>query len=300
MTGTRRLTIVASGGLGDCLLASAFVRHFAQAGQYAGITCALPSYAAPLYHCSPRVTRLAACAGRDLWLWGLPEEHADVFVPYARVTPDETAGDGLCVEHPYPLNQGAESAVRQVAVIHGLDIQDESPEIFTSAADELWADQAVRPFAGQKRVWIAYRTPLPEKQYPLARWQQVVDALRTEAAVLELDEGCSQLTGTHLISPMPGLRQSAALVRRCDCVVAIDSFAIHLAAAVSTPAVALFGPTNPAVWGHPTTTCLRSSGCPVCANTPRLRQCRRRSCLEDIPANLVTEAVRRILSGAEA
>jgi hypothetical protein len=298
----RRLTIMLSDGLGDCLLASAFVRHFDQSGRYDCMICALPAQAAQLYDCNPRVSRLVACADRDLWMWGLPEPEGEVFSPYARVWPAEGADShheiGLRVDRPlFDLNQGTEPAWRQVAAFHGIDLKDGSPEVVTCAADEAWAERTMQPWRGRKRVLINYRTPVVEKEYPLAQWQMVVDALRTETAVLELGNEGSLLVGTQLIHPLPGLRQSAALIRRCDGVLSVDSFPAHLAAAVGTRSVVLFGPTNPSVWGHPTTTCLRTSHCPVCAYTPRLHQCKRRSCMHEIPPPLVVETVLEMIAG---
>jgi ADP-heptose:LPS heptosyltransferase len=300
---TRRLTIMLSGGLGDCLLASAFVRYFQESGRYDHIRCAVPKSAAELYDYNPRLSRLVACPGNDLWFWGLPEEGADVFAPYARVHPPASGGGGaeppFRVEHLFHLNQGSEPVWRQVALHHRLNVTDGSPEVFTRAADEAWADEVMRPWRGRPRVLVNYRTPLAEKEYPLARWQAVVDQLRSESVVLELGQAASLLHGTKVVHPWPGLRQFAALIRRCDCVVSIDSFPAHLAATVGTPSVVLFGPTNPAVWGHPTSRCLRASQCPVCADTPRLRQCKRRLCMEEIAPESVVHEAMGLLSGRE-
>jgi len=294
MSGGRRLTIMLSGGLGDCLLASAFVRHFHQSGWYDHIVCAVPEEAAQLYDCSARLKHLVACPSNSVWLWGLPEEGADVFSPYVRIAASD-ASKQIERDFPFRLNQGQEPAWRQVARYHGVDMKSGLPELFTSPADEAWAEDLVRQWAGKKCVLINCQTPLAEKAYPIAQWQVVVDALRAEAAVLEVAQNGSRLRGTEVIQPRPGLRQSAALFRRCDCVVSIDSFPAHLAAAVGTPSVVLFGPTNPSVWGHPTTICLRASQCPVCADTPRLRECERRLCLEGIQPEMVVDAVVRTL-----
>jgi ADP-heptose:LPS heptosyltransferase len=291
-----------SGGLGDCLLASAFVRYFDQCGRYDCIICAVPAQAAQLYDCNPRVSRLVTCSGNDLWLWGLPEDGGDVFAPFAKVSPTESGDPNqeiiFHVDRLLDMNLGTEPAWRQIASFYGLDMKDGSPELVTSAPDEAWAEEVMRPWRGRKRVLINFRTPLVRKEYPLEQWQVIVDALRTEvdAVVLELGENGSMLRGTNLICPLPGLRQTAALVRRCDCVVSVDSFAAHLAAAVGTPAAVLFGPTNPAVWGHPTTRCIRTSQCPICGNTPRLRQCKRSLCMEEIPPQRVVETVVDILA----
>jgi hypothetical protein len=299
MVENRRLTLMVTGGLGDCLLASAFVRYFHEGSYYSDILCALPAGAAQLYDCNPRVNRVVPCAGQSVWLWGLPEEGADIFSPYVRVVPDgwSEGGPGFRSEYLFTLNQGPGPAWRQVARYHGLDMRNGRPELYTCAADEEWADRTIAPWRGRRRVLIGRRTPLPEKEYPLAHWQAVVDALRADGALLEFSSDGSPLRGTEVIQPWPSLRQAAALMRRCDCAISIDSFQAHLAAAVGTPAVVLFGPTNPAVWGHPTSHCLRTSRCPVCADTPRLRECARRRCMEEIPPELVVERVRLALAG---
>lgn len=46
------------------------------------------------------------------------------------------------------------------------------------------------------------------------------------------------------------LNETAALIKRADCFLGLDSIAMHLAAAVNTPCVSLFGPTHDNAW-HP-------------------------------------------------
>ncbi len=46
------------------------------------------------------------------------------------------------------------------------------------------------------------------------------------------------------------VNESAALIKFADCFIGLDSLAMHLAAAVETPCVALFGPTRDIIW-HP-------------------------------------------------
>jgi len=41
----------------------------------------------------------------------------------------------------------------------------------------------------------------------------------------------------------------AALIARCACYVGNDSGISHVAAGLGVPTVAVFGPTDPAVWG---------------------------------------------------
>jgi heptosyltransferase-3 len=44
------------------------------------------------------------------------------------------------------------------------------------------------------------------------------------------------------------LNESAALIKLADCFIGLDSVASHIAAAVNTPCVVLFGPSTDTVW----------------------------------------------------
>src|SRR5207249_9172856 len=52
------------------------------------------------------------------------------------------------------------------------------------------------------------------------------------------------------VAPMaPSPQALGALVRRCQIVVANDGGVVHVATAVGTPVVAIFGPSNDRAWG---------------------------------------------------
>ena len=85
------------------------------------------------------------------------------------------------------------------------------------------------------------------KQWPLDRWSQlaalldlplVVNGPPDAAAVLQ------QIRGVHVhISGLPGLIDAT---RRAHAVIGVDSGPLHLAAALSKPGAAIYGPTDPA------------------------------------------------------
>jgi ADP-heptose:LPS heptosyltransferase len=89
---------------------------------------------------------------------------------------------------------------------------------------------------------------------------------------------------------------TAAIMERADCVVALDSAQLHLAAAVGTPTVSMFGPTDPLrfaprgdhhrVLRREELTCLgcHKRTCPL----------ERRACLPDLEVEPVLEAVRAV------
>ena len=94
--------------------------------------------------------------------------------------------------------------------------------------------------------------------------------------------------------PLPIL---AALMECCACYVGNDSGVTHLAAAVGVPVVAVFGPTDPAIWGprgervHVIRGECELSPCP----DERRRDCRDRKCLREISASRVIEALLSVL-----
>jgi len=53
----------------------------------------------------------------------------------------------------------------------------------------------------------------------------------------------------RLAPPAPGPQALAALLRRCRLIIANDGGVVHVATAVGTPVVAIFGPSNDRAWG---------------------------------------------------
>ena len=98
------------------------------------------------------------------------------------------------------------------------------------------------------------------KRWPLERFAALADLLveRHHASILLL-WGPGQLDDVHKITammrnvshvpPPTTIQQLAALLRRCTFVIANDSGPMHLATAVGTPVLGIFGPTNPTLQG---------------------------------------------------
>jgi ADP-heptose:LPS heptosyltransferase len=107
---------------------------------------------------------------------------------------------------------------------------------------------------------------LPSKRVVLTG--SVADRPRCEL----IAQGCRNLAGGT------DLFQLAELYSRCAVVITNDSGPMHLAAAVATPVVAIFGPTDPALTGpHGKQHVVLRSGIPCspcmkdhCTHTPRM------------------------------
>lgn len=94
------------------------------------------------------------------------------------------------------------------------------------------------------------------------------------------------------------LRELAALMRHCSLFVGNDAGPMHIAAAVGCPVVALFGPTDPAVWGPYGTKChtlYKGLDCRECFHPG----CQRgeMSCMNLIGVEEVLAVAKRLLSG---
>jgi len=94
------------------------------------------------------------------------------------------------------------------------------------------------------------------KRWDLHRWAELCDALATRNVRVvvvggpeerALGEALAQLTNPPPLSVIgkTSLMELACLIKRCAVFVAHDSSSLHLAAAVGTPTIALFGPTDP-------------------------------------------------------
>jgi len=95
--------------------------------------------------------------------------------------------------------------------------------------------------------------------------------------------------------PLPHL---AALLEQSTVYVGNDSGVTHLAAAVGTPTLALFGPTDHRIWGPQNKGVKFLRGLSRCAPcTPqKMAQCREPSCMESLPAASVQRAMTRLIT----
>ena len=96
------------------------------------------------------------------------------------------------------------------------------------------------------------------------------------------------------------LDQTAAACREAAVLVGPDSGIAHLAVAVGTPAVVLFGPSDPDKWGPPAergAVVRVSVPCAPCSMFGSVKPCRRRVCMERISPERVLDAVETFLSG---
>jgi heptosyltransferase-3 len=144
----------------------------------------------------------------------------------------------------------------------GIRSKDKSLCLLTGPEADQWAEQLVAPYKPGKVVHI----------HPMARWlfkcwddakmAAVIDWLELEikAKVFVTADGEGDEVArvgaimSHcksspvILAGKTTLAQLAALSRQADCFLGVDTAPMHIAAAVGTPVVALFGPTGVESW----------------------------------------------------
>jgi len=144
----------------------------------------------------------------------------------------------------------------------GFFVNGEALELWPSPLDETRAAQLLGPAAGASRQrpligmhpggsgrWLT-------KRWDLTRWMQLCRLLQRHGADVVVTGGPDERTIAdamqRALTPRPlivigqtSLMELACLIKRCDVFLTHDSAALHVAAAVGTPTVALFGPTDP-------------------------------------------------------
>jgi heptosyltransferase III len=148
-------------------------------------------------------------------------------------------------------------------------------------------------------------TARAEKYWQVERWAEVIEAVRDEHRMPVVLTGSHDATEqAHLEAIQNLLRKrcpsfagqlsllgTASVIKRATLLCAVDSAPVHLADAVGTPLVALFGPTNPYHW-RPRRT---SSHIVTASNVESLTPNYPKGPMLDIPANRVIDAVRHLL-----
>jgi len=119
----------------------------------------------------------------------------------------------------------------------------------------------------------------------------VLTGSRGDGILREISDRCPDAVN---LAGETTLRDLAALYGRAALVVTTDSGPMHLAAAMGTPAVALFGPTDPkrtGPFGENHVVIRKDLPCSPCL----LKKCDRRTCMKDITVAEVLDAVRGLL-----
>jgi predicted lipopolysaccharide heptosyltransferase III len=151
-----------------------------------------------------------------------------------------------------------------LALLAPLGVHDVSPEIqlaLPTAAKRKAAALVAEHDLGENLLIIHPGSARAEKFWVARRWAEVADAMTRQNLSVVLTGGNSRLERQHIgrikkhmkepatdLSGQLDLLTLAALIERARLLATIDSAPMHLAGALGTPQVALFGLTNPFHW----------------------------------------------------
>ena len=149
----------------------------------------------------------------------------------------------------------------------------------------------------------------PDRFARIARWLVESDGARVVLTGSAADEPLT----AHIVrqAGVPCLNLSgqlsvlelAALIRRLDLYVTVESGPAHMAAALGTPLVTLVGPsiweqTRPLASTGPLRVLYERVPCAPCYNTPLMKSCQDNVCMKQIKLEQVQEAIREIFASA--
>lgn len=153
---------------------------------------------------------------------------------------------------------GPHAVERSFAIIRTLWPEAAIPDtlVWLSGADRAYASQTLRQCSGERIVAVAPGANWAGKIWPLEHYRAVLEILREDFdAVVMLGNERDEVAATGLAasSPKPALnlagktslRQAAAVLEHATVFLGNDSGLGHLAAAVGTPTLTLFGPGEP-------------------------------------------------------
>ena len=173
---------------------------------------------------------------------------------------------GHCYTTVVTGGAGAHRIERDLAALAplGIEARDRTPQIWLGPEDVARVDQlAVQLGLAKDRSWVVIQPGARYwfKAWPPQRFAEVADRLHDRFGCQILVAGSpqeaalTQAVVDHAKSPLLSIagrsdvRMLAALLKRSTLFIGNDTGAMHIAAAVGTPVVGLFGPSNPLEWG---------------------------------------------------
>ncbi len=231
---------------------------------------------------------------------------------------DEHRWRGRCYTEVVPPVPGVRHRIdRDLAALRLLKIEagSEVPQLWLTPEEETGADQLLDQLGVQRSASIVILQPGARywfKAWPPERFAELADRLKFEYSCQVLIGGSQQdgdlaqqirqmaKSGPVIMAGRTTIKQFAAIAKKSALFVGSDSGAMHIASAVSTPVVALFGPSNPLEWGPrggPADVIYMGLDCRVCFHPT----CRRGegNCMRLITVDAVYASAQRMLDKKE-
>lgn len=174
----------------------------------------------------------------------------------------------------------------KVLSLAGVDNVNTAME-FATSPDAVARIDALLPGLGDVEQPLLILSPFSRwrsKDWPLDRYVEVARALAGSWRTVftgapdraaQIQSAIADVSGAVNLAGKLGLVEFAELVRRADFMLTGDSFPMHVASAVNTPVIALFGPTDESRVGPVgiSSRVIRAPGCRRCDRADCARQC---------------------------
>jgi heptosyltransferase I len=218
---------------------------------------------------------------------------------------------GLFLNEKIPEDMNMHAVDRYLDFVRYLGLKDPQPEFLIPATednerriDALLEENGIR--GDDRFISISPVALWDTKLWEVDRFASLADRIAGELGYKVVLTGADDKTTGSISSLMreqaadlggkTGIRDLACLYRRARLLVSTDSGPMHLAAAVKTPVVALFGPTDPGrtgPYGEGHTVIMKNLSCQPCF----LKKCDTKVCMREISVNDVFRAVEEKVYG---
>jgi ADP-heptose:LPS heptosyltransferase len=329
------------GALGDTLMVTPLLRALHKIHPEAQIDLLASGLASPLLECNPHIAKIYSLRNRN-WPLFLSFEKQRL-IRKLRVRRYDLAfllesapRYRRLIEraHPYrilsfkerPFDAGQHAIVNnlRVADIPASFMADLDMELLLTAEDMTAAQTMLRGLPGPHIGIHVGWGPLGHKRNQEIRqrgWRhtkfiQLIRNILNACKGSVLITGSSQDAGDaesicrfvdnprlRSIAGRTRIRELAAVIKRLDLLISVDSGPCHMAAALGTPLVVLWGPgrldqTKPISSASPIRIVRHPVPCAPCQSTPRQKSCRQNICMEAITPEEVFAAAGDLLQKA--
>ena len=195
-----------------------------------------------------------------------PTSFRNALIPFLAGVPlrigSNVSGRGILLSQSCANDTTLHEVNRYLRVLQLIELDEPSPylEFWHTETDRRVVRQLLRDcnvLPEDRIIGINLGTTWGTKSWALDRFAEVIAGIqnRFEAAVVltgsssegELGQALQKLVKTNVTNLIgkTSILQLGAFIERCDLYLTCDSGPMHIAAAVGTPTIALFGPTDP-------------------------------------------------------
>lgn len=230
-------------------------------------------------------------------------------------------GKGFFYNLKIPFNQNSHEVDSNIRLVEKLGIQVQNHELFvyTEEKDNQFAENFFLKNKLERKLVIGMHPGSGVHQAGFKRWPQEKFAQLADWMLNQCDcsvivfggpeetglaEDINKLTQFKTLS-MAGkttLPQTAALIKKCKLFISNDSGLLHVANAVKTPTISIFGPTDykkTGAYSDSSFMIRKDLACSPCYSGKPVR-CRHLDCIHKITVNDVKEIVRKQLKKYES